>query len=143
MGRRYACTLVVRWPGHIKPGTVKSEIFASLDWLPTLVDIAGGPKGDELKHQIEGENIQGSSRPRLTASTSATTWKAVPPSRPETLSSTIQDRHRRRCGTRTGRFIFRWQAHAQVADSQESKPTNGRWLTISSVIHSRVPSVMK
>ena len=45
--------LVVRWPGHIEPGTVKSQMFASLDWLPTLVDIAGGPKGDELKAQIE------------------------------------------------------------------------------------------
>jgi arylsulfatase len=45
--------LVIRWPGHIKPGTVKSDIFASLDWLPTLVDIAGGPKGDGLKAQIE------------------------------------------------------------------------------------------
>ena len=45
--------LVVRWPGHIEPGTVKNDIFASLDWLPTFVDIAGGPKGDELKKQIE------------------------------------------------------------------------------------------
>ena len=45
--------LVVRWPGHIEPGTVKNDIFASLDWLPTFVDIAGGPKGNELKAQIE------------------------------------------------------------------------------------------
>ena len=45
--------LVVRWPGHIEPGTVKNDIFASLDWLPTLVDIAGGPKGDGLKDEIE------------------------------------------------------------------------------------------
>ena len=45
--------LVVRWPGHIEPGTVKNEMFASLDWLPTLVDIAGGPKDNELKAQIE------------------------------------------------------------------------------------------
>ena len=45
--------LVVRWPGHIEPGTIKTDIFASLDWLPTLVDIAGGPKGDELKDEIE------------------------------------------------------------------------------------------
>jgi arylsulfatase A-like enzyme len=44
---------LVRWPGHIQPGTVKNEIFASLDWLPTFVDIAGGPKGNELKAQIE------------------------------------------------------------------------------------------
>ena len=44
---------VVRWPGHIKPGTVLNGIFASLDWLPTLVDIAGGPKGNDLKAEIE------------------------------------------------------------------------------------------
>src|SRR5262249_18951977 len=40
--------------GHIKPGTVKNQMFAALDWLPTFVDIAGGPKGDDLKKQIEG-----------------------------------------------------------------------------------------
>jgi arylsulfatase len=45
--------LVVRWPGVIRPGTVKNEIFAALDWVPTFVDIAGGPKGDGLKKQIE------------------------------------------------------------------------------------------
>ena len=45
--------LVVRWPGHIEPGTIKNEMFASLDWLPTLVEIAGGPKADGLKKQIE------------------------------------------------------------------------------------------
>lgn len=51
--------LVVRWPGHIKPGSVKSDIFASLDWLPTLVDIAGGPKGDALKKEIEAGQYPG------------------------------------------------------------------------------------
>src|SRR5437867_9040234 len=50
-GMRAPC--VIRWPGHIKPGTVLNDIFASLDWLPTLVEIAGGPKGNELKAQIE------------------------------------------------------------------------------------------
>jgi arylsulfatase A-like enzyme len=49
----YRSPLVVRWPGHIKPGTVKNQMFAALDWLPTLLDIAGGPKGDALKGQIE------------------------------------------------------------------------------------------
>ena len=44
---------VVRWPGHIKPGTVLNEMFAALDWVPTFVEIAGGPKGDGLKKQIE------------------------------------------------------------------------------------------
>ena len=51
--------LVVRWPGHIKPGTVKKEMFASLDWVPTLVNIAGGPKGDGLKKQIEAGSYPG------------------------------------------------------------------------------------
>jgi len=45
--------MVIRWPGVIKPGTVKNQLFAALDWVPTLVDIAGGPKGDGLKRQIE------------------------------------------------------------------------------------------
>ena len=51
--------MVIRWPGVIKPGTVKEEIFASLDWLPTFVDIAGGPKGDGLKAQIEAGSYPG------------------------------------------------------------------------------------
>jgi arylsulfatase A-like enzyme len=51
--------LVVRWPGHIRPGTVKDQMFAALDWLPTLVNIAGGPKGDELKKQIEAGQYPG------------------------------------------------------------------------------------
>ena len=50
-GMRAPC--VIRWPGHIKPGTVMKEMFASLDWLPTLVNIAGGAKGNELKAKIE------------------------------------------------------------------------------------------
>jgi arylsulfatase A-like enzyme len=45
--------MVIRWPGVIKPGTVKNEMFASLDWLQTFVEIAGGQKADGLKKQIE------------------------------------------------------------------------------------------
>ncbi len=51
--------MVVRWPGHIKPGTLLTEMFASLDWLPTLVDIAGGPKGDALNKQIQAGQYPG------------------------------------------------------------------------------------
>ena len=56
-GMRAPC--VVRWPGHIKPGTVKNEMFSSLDWLPTLVEVAGGPKGNDLKKQIEAGKYPG------------------------------------------------------------------------------------
>ena len=55
----YRAPMVVRWPGVIKPGTVKNQMFASLDWVPTLVDIAGGPKGDGLKTQIEAGSYPG------------------------------------------------------------------------------------
>src|SRR5262249_3811067 len=51
--------MVIRWPGVIRPGTVKNEMFASLDWLPTFVNIAGGPKGDGLKKQIEAGTYPG------------------------------------------------------------------------------------
>ncbi len=57
--------LVVRWPGHIEPGTVRNDMFASLDWLPTLVDIAGGPKANELKAQIERGTYPGISKTTL------------------------------------------------------------------------------
>jgi arylsulfatase len=55
----YRAPQVVRWPGHIKPGTVHDQLFAALDWLPTFVDIAGGPKGDGLKKQIEAGSYPG------------------------------------------------------------------------------------
>jgi len=55
----YRAPCVVRWPGHIKPGTVFNQMFAALDWVPTLVDIAGGPKGDGLKQQIEAGQYPG------------------------------------------------------------------------------------
>ena len=63
----YRAPCVVRWPGHIEPGTVKNRLFAALDWLPTFVEIAGGAKGNELKAQIEKAPIPGSSRRRLMA----------------------------------------------------------------------------
>ncbi len=55
----YRAPLVIRWPGHIKPGTIKNQMFAALDWLPTLVDIAGGPKGDDLNKQIQAGKYPG------------------------------------------------------------------------------------
>jgi arylsulfatase A-like enzyme len=55
----YRAPLVTRWPGVIKPGTVVNQLFAALDWLPTFVDIAGGPKGDGLKKQIEAGQYPG------------------------------------------------------------------------------------
>jgi len=55
----YRAPCVVRWPGHIKPGTVYNKLFAALDWVPTLVNIAGGPSGDGLKKRIEAGQYPG------------------------------------------------------------------------------------
>jgi arylsulfatase len=55
----YRAPCVIRWPGHIKPGTVYKQLFAALDWLPTLVELAGGPKGDALKEEIEAGKYPG------------------------------------------------------------------------------------
>ena len=55
----YRAPAVIRWPGHIKPGTVKNQLFAALDWVPTFVDIAGGPTGDGLKQEIEAGKYPG------------------------------------------------------------------------------------
>lgn len=55
----YRAPCVIRWPGHIKPGTVYTEMFSALDWLPTFVEIGGGPKGDGLKKQIEAGSYPG------------------------------------------------------------------------------------
>jgi arylsulfatase A-like enzyme len=38
---------------------VKNQLFAALDWLPTFVNIAGGPSGDGLKKQIESGQYSG------------------------------------------------------------------------------------
>jgi arylsulfatase A-like enzyme len=34
---------IIRWPGHVKPGTIENGIFSGLDWFPTLVAAAGNP----------------------------------------------------------------------------------------------------
>jgi arylsulfatase len=57
--------MVIKWPGVIKPGTVKKEMFASLDWVPTLVDIAGGAKGNTLNEQIMGGRYPGIVKTKL------------------------------------------------------------------------------
>jgi arylsulfatase len=55
----YRAPCVIRWPGHIQPGTVYNQLFAALDWMPTFVDIAGGRSGDGLKKEIEAGRYPG------------------------------------------------------------------------------------
>ena len=65
-GFRVPC--LIRWPGHVKPGSVENGIFSGLDWFPTLTAAAGNPnvtdqllKGVKLgdrsyKNHLDGYN---------------------------------------------------------------------------------------
>jgi arylsulfatase len=52
----------IRWPGHIKPGQVSTEMISGLDWLPTLVAAAGDPDIKEKLlrggHQAAGKTFK-------------------------------------------------------------------------------------
>jgi len=48
---------MIRWPGHIQPGSVSNEIVSGLDWLPTLVAAAGDP--DVTEKLLRGYEIAG------------------------------------------------------------------------------------
>ena len=40
---------LMRWPGHIKPGSISNDIVSGLDWMPTLLAAAGEP---EIKEKL-------------------------------------------------------------------------------------------
>jgi arylsulfatase len=42
---------IVRWPGHIKAGSVSNEIMHHMDWLPTNLAIAGD---SNIKAELQG-----------------------------------------------------------------------------------------
>ena len=46
---------IIRWPGHVKPGTVANGIFSGLDWFPTLMAAAGNP--DITNQLLKGVNL--------------------------------------------------------------------------------------
>ena len=52
---------MVRWPGHIKPGTIINDIFSHEDWLPTLLAAVGEPDVKEkllTGHDAAGKNFK-------------------------------------------------------------------------------------
>ena len=49
--------MVIRWPGVIRPGTVKNDIFASLDWMPTLRRDRRRPEGRWTEEADRGRPI--------------------------------------------------------------------------------------
>jgi arylsulfatase len=48
---------MIRWPGHIKPGSVSNDIVSGLDWFPTLLAAAGDP--DVKDKLLKGYDAEG------------------------------------------------------------------------------------
>jgi len=48
---------IIRWPGHVKPGSVENGIISGLDWLPTLSAAAGNP--DITNQLLKGVTLGG------------------------------------------------------------------------------------
>jgi arylsulfatase A-like enzyme len=48
---------MIRWPGHIKPGSVSNDIVSGLDWFPTLLAAAGDP--DVKDKLLKGWDVGG------------------------------------------------------------------------------------
>lgn len=40
--------MIVRWPGHVNPGTTSDAVVSFIDILPTLLEVAGGERPPEL-----------------------------------------------------------------------------------------------
>ena len=54
--------ILMRWPGHIAPGTLSDQVMASMDFLPTFLTMAGGDvanagkfDGVDLSAQLTGK----------------------------------------------------------------------------------------
>jgi arylsulfatase A len=56
---------LVRWPGHIKAGTVSDRVTGFEDWLPTLLELGGGK--DQTPPSLDGisfaETLAGQTQP--------------------------------------------------------------------------------
>jgi arylsulfatase A-like enzyme len=48
---------IIRWPGHIKPGSVGNGIMSGLDWFPTLLAAAGNP--NITQELLKGTTLDG------------------------------------------------------------------------------------
>ena len=48
---------IIRWPGHIKAGSVANDIVSGLDWMPTFLAAAGDP--DVTNKLLKGTDAAG------------------------------------------------------------------------------------
>jgi arylsulfatase len=53
----YRVPAFIRWPGHIAPNSISTDIFSGLDWFPTLLAAAGDP--DIKERLLKGAAVSG------------------------------------------------------------------------------------
>ncbi|MCP1604893.1 arylsulfatase [Pseudomonas citronellolis] len=53
----YRVPAMIRWPNHVKPGTVSNQMFSGMDWFPTLLAAVGDT--DIKDRLLKGANIGG------------------------------------------------------------------------------------
>ena len=56
--------LIVRWPGHIPAGRVTDDPVSNVDWIPTLLDLAGAPVPPGLDGISIANGLQGEAFPQ-------------------------------------------------------------------------------
>ncbi|MBD9513686.1 arylsulfatase [Pseudomonas sp. PDM22] len=53
----YRVPAMIRWPNHIKPGSVATQMFSGLDWFPTLLAAIGDT--DVKERLLKGADVGG------------------------------------------------------------------------------------
>jgi arylsulfatase A-like enzyme len=73
--------LIIKWPGHIAPGTVSDELFSQIDLMATLASLAkielpnnAAPDSYDLSPVLTGQNLDEPIRKHLVHNTNKEIW---------------------------------------------------------------------
>lgn len=55
--------LIIRWPGHVAPGSVNNDMILNIDHAPTWLDIAGGKIPDSMQGKSYKSILEGKTPP--------------------------------------------------------------------------------
>lgn len=55
--------LIIRWPGHTKPGTINEDMILNLDHAPTFLEAAGGKVPDSMQGKSYKAILKGKTPP--------------------------------------------------------------------------------
>ena len=111
-----------------------NQIFSALDWVPTFVEIAGGPKGDGLKKEIEQGAYPGIVKTTLDGVNQIDYLTGKSDKSARDVFYYSRARRLRRFATRTGRCITPCPNREPRAGSCRLFRFTSPWSTTSSAI---------